>query len=378
MLLLLAGRILPVAAFAAEDEDITSMSEVNYSGANYADEPEIVEEIVALRTENEKHFRMSDGSYAAMQYMNPVHYKDSDGNWKDIRNALSSGTYRGQRAYTLQAGNVSKAFAASVESSFVFGVESYGCVLELCPCGQSIKFDSAGNTNHVEVGETGANQITGMGTIEGAVSELAYQDMLPGVKLYYSNAGFDTTESIIIAERQDNYIYRFDLNLAELEANQTEDGSLYFTNPYGELIFKIHAPYLVDYAGAVSEKAEYAVGYQDGRLILTITADSDWMNLPNRIYPVTLSSLIECSPGISDTAIMATHVSQGSPNVGRGSGEELYLGYSCSDAVDESKVFVSSVDFPSLPKGAEIISAQISLCQTSYSDVLCEEASIGI
>lgn len=378
MLLLLAGRILPVAAFAAEDEDITSMSEVNYSGANYADEPEIVEEIVALRAGNEKHFRMSDGSYAAMQYMNPVHFKDSDGNWKDIRNTLSSGTYRGQRAYTLQAGNVSKAFAASVESSFVFGVESYGCVLELCLCGQSIKFDSAGNTNHVEVGETGANQITGMGTIEGAVSELAYQDMLPGVKLYYSNAGFDTTESIIIAERQDNYIYRFDLNLAELEANQTEDGSLCFTNPYGELIFKIHAPYLVDYAGAVSEKVEYAVEYQDGRLILTITADSDWMNLPNRIYPVTLSSLIECSPGISDTAIKATHVSQGSPNVGRGAGEELYLGYSCSDAVDESKVFVSSEDFPSLPKGAEIISAQFSLCQTSYSDVLCEEASIGL
>ena len=303
MLLLLAGRILPVAAFAAEDEDITSMSEVNCSGANYADEPEIVEEIVALRTENEKHFRMSDGSYAAMQYMNPVHYKDSDGNWKDIRNALSSGIYREQRAYTLQAGNVSKAFAASVESSFLFGVESNGCVLELSPYGKSIKFDPAGNGVHFEAGDAGVNQITLTGTIEGVVSELAYTDMLPGVKLYFSNAGFDTTESIIIAERQDNYIYRFDLNLAELEANTAVDGSLYFTNPYGELIFIIHAPYLVDYAGAVSEKAEYDVGYEDGRLILTIIADSDWMNLPNRIYRVTLSSLVDCGPGSADTAI---------------------------------------------------------------------------
>ena len=378
MLLLLAGRILPVAAFAAEDEDITSMSEVNYSGAYYANEPEIVEEIVALRTENEKHFRMSDGSYAAMQYMNPVHYKDSDGNWKDIRNTLSTGIYREQGAYTLQAGNVSKAFAASVESSFLFGVESNGCVLELSPYGKSIKFDPAGNDIHFEAGDAGVNQITLTGTIEGVVSELAYTDMLPGVKLYFSNAGFDTTESIIIAERQDNYIYRFDLNLAELEANTAVDGSLYFTNPYGELIFIIHAPYLVDYAGAVSEKAEYDVGYEDGRLILTIIADSDWMNLPNRIYPVTLSSLVECGPGSADTAIKSTHVTQGTPDAGRGTGEEFYLGYSCSDAVNESKVYISAEKFPALPVGAEITSAQISLCQTSFSDVLCEEASIGL
>lgn len=378
MLLLLAGRILPVAAFAAEDEDITSMSEVNYSGANYANKPEIVEEIVALRTENEKHFRMSDGSYAAMQYMNPVHYKDSDGNWKDIRNTLSTGIYREQGAYALQAGNVSKAFAASVESSFLFGVESNGCVLELSPYGKSIKFDPAGNDIHFEAGVAGVNQITQAGTIEGVVSELAYTDMLPGVKLYFSNAGFDTTGSIIIAERQDNYIYRFDLNLAELEANTAVDGSLYFTNPYGELIFIIHAPYLVDYAGAVSETAEYDVGYQDGRLILTITADSDWMNLPNRIYPVTLSSLVECSPGSADTAIKSTHVTQGTPDAGRGTGEEFYLGYSCSDAVNESKVYISAEKFPALPVRAEITSAQISLCQTSFSDVLCEEASIGL
>lgn len=378
MLLLLAGRILPVAAFAAEDEDITSMSEVNYSGANYANEPEIVEEIVALRTENEKHFRMSDGSYAAMQYMNSVHYKDSDGNWKDIRNTLSTGIYREQGAYTLQAGNVSKAFSASVESSFLFGVESNGCVLELSPYGKSIKFDPAGNDIHFEAGVAGVNQITRTGTIEGVVSELAYTDMLPGVKLYFSNAGFDTTESIIITERQDNYIYRFDLNLAELEANTAVDSSLYFTNPYGELIFIIHAPYLVDYAGAVSEKAEYDVGYEDGRLILTITADSDWMNLPNRIYPVTLSSLVECSPGSADTAIKSTHVTQGTPDAGRGAGEEFYLGYSCSDAVNESKVYISAEKFPALPVGAEITSAQISLSQTSFSDVLCDEASIGL
>lgn len=378
ILLAIVGQIMSVTAFAVEEKSSSSASTVSYSGTNSDHGPEIVEELAALRTENEKHFRMSDGSYAVMQYMNAVHYKDSDGNWKDIRNTLSSGTYRGQSAYTLQAGNVSKAFTASVESAFVFCVERFDCALELCPYGKSIKFEPADNDYDIEVGEPGVNQITETGTIVGAVSALAYQDILPGAKLYFSNAGFDTTESIIISERQDSYIYCFDLNLAELSANRAEDGGLYFINPYGELIFKIHAPYLVDYAGAVCEKAEYSVAEQDGRLTLTITADSDWMNQPNRIYPVTLSSLIECSPDTVDSAGKATHVAQGTTGAGRGSGEELYLGYSCSDEVIESRVYISTKNFPALPDQAEIIGAQISFCQTSYSDVLCEEACIGL
>ena len=37
-----------------------------------------------LREEAVKHFRMSDGSFLAVQYDGPVHYQDTDGEWQNI------------------------------------------------------------------------------------------------------------------------------------------------------------------------------------------------------------------------------------------------------------------------------------------------------
>lgn len=42
----------------------------------------------SLRKENEKRFRHKDGSYSAVLYAAPVHYKDSFRNWQDVDNSL--------------------------------------------------------------------------------------------------------------------------------------------------------------------------------------------------------------------------------------------------------------------------------------------------
>ena len=49
----------------------------------------IIGEVKELRTENTKHYRHMDGTYTAAIYPEPVHYKDSAGEWKDIDNTLS-------------------------------------------------------------------------------------------------------------------------------------------------------------------------------------------------------------------------------------------------------------------------------------------------
>ena len=52
----------------------------------------ILGELEALRGEDEKHFRMSDGSFMAVSYGVPVHYLDEDGNWQDYDNRLNVAT----------------------------------------------------------------------------------------------------------------------------------------------------------------------------------------------------------------------------------------------------------------------------------------------
>ena len=48
-----------------------------------------VEEIPALREENVKHFRLSNGSYEAVSFASAVHRKDKNGEWQDINNNLT-------------------------------------------------------------------------------------------------------------------------------------------------------------------------------------------------------------------------------------------------------------------------------------------------
>jgi len=50
-------------------------------------------EVEALRSENEKHYRLSDGSFIAVDYGMPVHYAQGDGEntvWMDIDNTLTT------------------------------------------------------------------------------------------------------------------------------------------------------------------------------------------------------------------------------------------------------------------------------------------------
>ena len=44
----------------------------------------VIGEMDELREEAVKHFRMSDGSFLAVQYDGPVHYQDTDGEWQNI------------------------------------------------------------------------------------------------------------------------------------------------------------------------------------------------------------------------------------------------------------------------------------------------------
>ena len=88
MILMLAMLInmLPVQAKAVsltpESMAVAEPVEIS-STAPAAQEDEvpvtIVGEAEELRTENTKHFRMSDGSFTAVSYGIPVHYQDEDG-----------------------------------------------------------------------------------------------------------------------------------------------------------------------------------------------------------------------------------------------------------------------------------------------------------
>jgi len=68
--LLAPALTTPLATVA--DEGVTTVADVVSVSEGT---PVIVQEDAALRAENSKHFLLSDGSYTAVIYDTPVHYK---------------------------------------------------------------------------------------------------------------------------------------------------------------------------------------------------------------------------------------------------------------------------------------------------------------
>ena len=87
--LVLVFQLLPLNAFAAADEQAQGiLDELNWDMPK-PEEPDVVGEIEELRDHTSKQFRLSDGSFAAVNYGIPVHYRDDNENWVDVDNTLA-------------------------------------------------------------------------------------------------------------------------------------------------------------------------------------------------------------------------------------------------------------------------------------------------
>ena len=74
-----------VTALSAEETETTE----NEAEASLDEEAYVLGEDVSKREESAKHFRMSDGSYVAVQYAEPVHYLDANGVYTEYDNTLT-------------------------------------------------------------------------------------------------------------------------------------------------------------------------------------------------------------------------------------------------------------------------------------------------
>ena len=76
-------------------------------------------EVTELRSEYEKHYRLTDGSFMAVQYQVPVHYED-EGQWVDIDNTLEAVTmFSGDTVYQAVNGENVQAFASDLSDGSI-------------------------------------------------------------------------------------------------------------------------------------------------------------------------------------------------------------------------------------------------------------------
>ena len=115
----------PMQVFATENgnaEDTVAIPLPEVSSQQYpAEVPKlyIEGEVTELRSEYEKHYRLTDGSFMAVQYQVPVHYED-EGQWVDIDNTLEAVTmFSGDTVYQAVNGENVQAFASDLSDGTI-------------------------------------------------------------------------------------------------------------------------------------------------------------------------------------------------------------------------------------------------------------------
>ena len=377
-------------------EDLNFQDEVEEESS--ANEPEVLNEMVEWRTESTKYFRNSDGSYTAAQYAYPIHYK-SNGEWKEIDNTLTEQSSEGKtsssdKVFIAKNTNTPAKFPNEFkqDGSKEITVTAEGYEISFSPKGNQKGFkDSIGNIKDrqdlesVKIVET-ANQVrneqvsTFKATqdlkkseikehnkkekfkVENKSGTIVYENVFNNTNIEYELNNSKIKESIILKEKQDTYVFKFNMDLGELCPVMREDGSIDLCadkdgeNPAA----KIEAPYMIDSAGEYSDAVAMEITENDKEFVLTVTADEKWLNSKKRVYPVVIDPTIVLDVGRAKT--YDCYIDNSQPNTSFPYDYYIYAGNS---TLGKTRTFIK-FDLPDLPDECSIITnATINFWQKS-------------
>ena len=301
MAILILAVSLPTYAFAtlidtqddvnAEEQVSSATEEITFPKS----EVYVLEEDTALRTENTKHFKLSDGTVKAVSYAQPVHYMDENGKWIDIDNAL---TLNGNE-YSVKNKQEIK-FANKSGSTGLISIKDGEYKIDFTPL----------NTNKVSVEienpqENSSRKFDDVKKLNNLVSYATYKNIYDGIDLEYVLVGNNIKENIIVNEKQESYEFSFEIKLSKLNAELINNAVVLTDSTTGEQVYEIPAPYMLDASGEYSGDVEYTLT-QNGKwkYTLTVTASTEWINDKERQLPVTIDPTLVVNSNITDISVV--------------------------------------------------------------------------
>lgn len=254
-------------------------------------------ELGGLREETVKHFLNGDGSFTAVNYMMPVHYRrDGETGWTEIDNTLSALEVKsgGETVskYIPQDSPIDVQITDTADSMALVSLQgeehkiswSYE-KLKKSKAEKKVKKDK-------EKKEKKKESYFSEELEEKLTDGLVYTDVAESTDLEILLEGRNLKENLILKDKhaQHQYVIRYDIGT--LVAEERDDHTILLKDGE-ETVFTIHAPYMTDAAGAVSDKVSLHIFSQsEGVLRVILTADKQWIKSRERVYPVTVDPYV--------------------------------------------------------------------------------------
>ncbi len=347
-------------------EDNTVSEEVETEEATKA---EIISEIKEDRTEYTKYFRMSDGSYMAAQYAQPVHYKEN-GEWKEYDYSITKNENTNENEFLIENSDSEMSFPEefSEDNETQIEVSTKDYKIKFSPVVEKKIFNKKSkakvkNHKHLKSNEI-IEEFSGEALIEESAdknaeklkidnqkSAIAYEDVYNNIDIEYEISSNQIKESIVLNSKQDKNKFEFAVDTDGLFPKKEADGSitLYEDKEYIKAVSSIMKPYMYDANGEYSYDVTMDIKEKNGTYILTVEASNNWLNDKQRNYPVVIDPTIVLDVGRLKTYDCYVDNSQASTSFPFD--YYIYAGY---NSYGKTRTFIK-FDLPELPDNCSVI-----------------------
>ena len=320
----------------------------------------IITEYPEKRTETSKTFLMSDGTFLAASYDQPIHYKDDLGLWQDIDNTLS---VTDAKAPETSQRLINKAGRTSISLEKVIKPKGF-VTLKTGKHSISWGLDGAEKARSELVAqetpsyESHNDQFLRLKKLS---HEVLYRDALPNVDVQYLISASSVKENIILKSRDAQKKLTETYQIGSLIPKQTSDQTIALyeaedaeqKNP----VYTIKAPSMTDSEGVISSAVSLRIVKQEPEALqIEIAPDEEWLNDSARVYPVTIDPTIGSGGAVRDT-----FVSSGAPNNNFGYMGSMYIGN--ETVTYKTCRILMDFDLPKMDKGDMVVQAQMNLVQ---------------
>ena len=353
----------------------------------------IVSEVTELRNEYEKHFVCEDGSFVVATYNDPVHYKEN-GQWKEIDNSLKLTADKedssGKSMYAPKAGIVDVKIPQSFSSgqkvsatnkgyTISFGANHDKIIQKNKPTAVVKDIENLASSKIADKSIVTQKSVATTATLSNESDITTFNndamavDNQSGAVVYENVFGTDdleyivTTnsikENIVVNEKQDTYIYSFDMDFGKLTPIVNEDNSIRVVNPEDteETIFYIEAPYMYDANEVESTAIEMSLVEEDGIYVMTLQANAEWMNASERVFPVVIDPTVYLS--FDDVFVMDGLLNKNTTKINN----ELRVGRNLTNL---TRTYIKPTVPTNIPAGSYISSAYLRLIKDYYYQAL--------
>lgn len=238
-----------------------------------------VSEMTELRETNSETYLLSDGTYECVVYAEDVYYKTADGALAAIDNTLIP---KGD-GYTNAANAYNVTFSADE-----------GVTVTSCEAALRFKPRNADLTKGAVYSEKAEEfPLDDMAGRES--NRIDYANVYQDVDLTYTVLNGCVKECITLASFEANGYYLFDLYLDGVTPATDETGNIIFVSADGKEVFALSSMYAMDAAGEYSDAVTGSIRESNGRYVLSISLDLDWLRASERVFPVVIDPTVSVS-----------------------------------------------------------------------------------